>query len=80
MIDDADKDGSGSVDFQEFVEMMIKVKLRHAVCAPKSSLPYQTQYQRESEKETVAELKQAFTVLDKVPTQSSLTRYPHSLA
>merc|ERR1719325_456328 len=44
MIDDADRDGSGSVDFKEFVELMIK---------------------RESEKETIDDLKQVFRVFDK---------------
>ena len=46
---DADRDGSGSVDFQEFVELMIK---------------------RESEKETVEDLKQVFRVFDKVKSWS----------
>merc|ERR1712079_792124 len=44
LIDDADRDGSGSVDFREFVELMIK---------------------RESEKETIDDLKQVFRVFDK---------------
>ena len=56
---DADRDGSGSMDFQEFVEMMIKVDFFFI-------FSIWNFFQRESEKETVLELKQAFRVFDKV--------------
>ena len=57
---DADADGSGSVDFGEFVEMLIKVTRRLEVD------PEQASVQREAEKETPEDLKQAFRVFDKV--------------
>ena len=58
---DADRDGSGSMDFQEFVEMMIKVgRMKWNFDS------INTHLQRESEKETALELKQAFRVFDKV--------------
>ena len=46
------------MDFQEFVEMMIKVGLDSLSCT--------LFMQRENDKETEYELKQAFRVLDKV--------------
>ena len=45
MIDSSDKDGSGSIDFQEFCLLMDK---------------------REKEKMTKKDIRQAFTVFDKV--------------
>ena len=47
------------MDFQEFVEMMIKVDFFFI-------FSIWNFFQRESEKETVLELKQAFRVFDKV--------------
>ena len=58
---DADRDGSGSMDFQEFVEMMIKVGAEVKILNKLTFI-----LQRESEKETALELKQAFRVFDKV--------------
>ena len=49
------------MDFQEFVEMMIKVGAEVKILNKLTFI-----LQRESEKETALELKQAFRVFDKV--------------
>ena len=72
--EDADADGSGSVDFGEFVEMMIKVRLcvelqdrKNYGCKQHEQLKSANiLFQREAEKETPEDLKQAFRVFDKV--------------
>ena len=87
MKQDADRDGSGSMDFQEFVEMMIKVgievnfdsfyiRFKKWRCFTFQEVKmFCIHLQRESEKETVQELKQAFRVFDKVsPFHISIVR------